>query len=210
MSDASPLSPSPQHTHTGSGNGRLHERSPPDSPLQEWEHLMRKSAHDHRQRFCGHWNTHTDIKEATFLGQHGNYIGAGSDDGRVFIWEKSSGKLVRVLKGDSQIVNCVQWHPSRVLLATSGIDSVVRIWSPQIPHGEQEEVVEEEKFGEICQRNQRGMKIDPFSYMLMHMGHRIPMQDGSIQSGSDDEGEGPAGEQGGGARLYYPVNCRQS
>ena len=174
--------------------------------------MMRKGAHDHRQRFCGHWNTHTDIKEATFLGQHGSYIGAGSDDGRVFIWEKSSGKLVRVLKGDSQIVNCIQWHPSRVLLATSGIDSVVRIWSPQIPHGEQEEVVEEEKFGEICRRNQHGMKMDPFSYMLMHMGHRIPMQDGGLQSGSDDEGEGPAAGPGSGARLYQiqPVNCRQS
>lgn len=32
----------------------------------------------------------------------------GSDDGHIFMWEKQTGKLVQLLKGDAAIVNCVQ------------------------------------------------------------------------------------------------------
>lgn len=37
---------------------------------------------------------------------------------------------MRVLRGDDRIVNCLQPHPSTCLLATSGIDPVIRLWSP--------------------------------------------------------------------------------
>lgn len=62
---------------------------------------------------------------------NGQYIVAGSDDGSFFIWEKSTTNIVRVLRGDESIVNCLQPHPSYCLLATSGIDPVVRLWSPR-------------------------------------------------------------------------------
>jgi WD40 repeat protein len=61
----------------------------------------------------------------------GQYIVAGSDDGKFFCWDKSSGNIVRVMKGDESIVNCLQSHPTSCVLATSGIDHVVRIWAPQ-------------------------------------------------------------------------------
>lgn len=38
---------------------------------------------------------------------------------------------MRVLRGDDSIVNCLQPHPNSCLLATSGIDPVVRLWSPK-------------------------------------------------------------------------------
>ncbi len=38
---------------------------------------------------------------------------------------------MRVLRGDDSIVNCLQPHPSTSILATSGIDPVVRLWSPR-------------------------------------------------------------------------------
>lgn len=38
---------------------------------------------------------------------------------------------MRVLRGDDSIVNCLQPHPTSCLLATSGIDPVVRLWSPR-------------------------------------------------------------------------------
>ena len=62
---------------------------------------------------------------------NGQYIVAGSDDGSFFIWEKHTTNIVRVLRGDDSIVNCLQPHPSQCLLATSGIDPVVRLWSPR-------------------------------------------------------------------------------
>lgn len=56
---------------------------------------------------------------------------AGSDDGSIYFWDRNTTNNVRILRGDNSIVNCLQPHPSCCLLATSGIDPVVRLWSPQ-------------------------------------------------------------------------------
>ena len=66
-----------------------------------------------------------------FFSSNGQYIVAGSDDGSFFIWERRTSNIVRVLRGDDSIVNCLQPHPTHCLLATSGIDPVVRLWSPR-------------------------------------------------------------------------------
>eukprot|EP01102_Stenamoeba_stenopodia_P007259 TRINITY_DN2022_c0_g1_i3.p1 TRINITY_DN2022_c0_g1~~TRINITY_DN2022_c0_g1_i3.p1 ORF type:complete len:617 (-),score=108.75 TRINITY_DN2022_c0_g1_i3:73-1923(-) len=81
-------------------------------------------------RFVGHSNMATDIKEASFLGDKGEMIGAGSDDGRLFIWEKKTEKLVDVIHADADVVNCIQCNPYQCTVATSGIESVIRLWSP--------------------------------------------------------------------------------
>ena len=123
----------------------------------ENEKLWRAQYWDYTSRYCGHCNTTTDIKEANFFGKYvlyhhyvknnyifyvtfnvfsdGQYILAGSDDGCFFIWDRNTGIVERVLRGDESIVNCLQPHPFTCMLASSGIDSVVRIWSPlpQVP-----------------------------------------------------------------------------
>lgn len=55
---------------------------------------------------------------------------AGSDDGSMYFWERNTTNNIRILKGDGSIVNCLQPHPTYCLLASSGIDPVVRLWSP--------------------------------------------------------------------------------
>ncbi|GMH00218.1 hypothetical protein Nepgr_002057 [Nepenthes gracilis] len=85
---------------------------------------------DMKQRYVGHYNVGTDIKQASFLGQRGEYIASGSDDGRWFIWEKKTGRLIKMLLGDEAVVNCVQCHPFDSVVATSGIDNTIKIWTP--------------------------------------------------------------------------------
>ena len=58
---------------------------------------------------------------------------AGSDDGRVFIYDAASGAAVAALRADEDVANCVAPHPSLPVLATSGIESVVRLWAPLAP-----------------------------------------------------------------------------
>ncbi|CAK7347224.1 unnamed protein product [Dovyalis caffra] len=94
---------------------------------------------DMTQRYVGHCNVGTDIKQASFLGQRGNmlgfsdvvnqlpekmaswkvlaiahrtslclpltcdYVASGSDDGRCFIWEKQTGRLIKMLLGDEAV-----------------------------------------------------------------------------------------------------------
>lgn len=43
---------------------------------------------------------------------------------------QASGELVKVLQADEDVCNCVQCHPTLPVLATSGIESVVRLWAP--------------------------------------------------------------------------------
>jgi WD and tetratricopeptide repeats protein 1 len=112
--------------------------------------FWRNEARDYKQRFIGHCNTKTDIKEANFFGQNGEYIVAGynslinvklkavnfllflrSDDGNFYIWERKTCRLKSVYKADKAIVNCVQPHPYLPLIATSGIDHEIGLWSPQ-------------------------------------------------------------------------------
>lgn len=86
----------------------------------------------------------------------GEYVSSGSDDGRWLIWEKRTGRLVKMLNGDeagnvvfpserfgllvfsssmvlmklflsSTVVNCVQCHPHDFVVATSGIDSTIKV-----------------------------------------------------------------------------------
>jgi len=79
--------------------------------------------------FKGHQNQHT-IKGVNFLGPNCDYVTSGSDCGRIFIWRKKDGELIRVMTGDKNIVNCVEQHPSGIVVASSGIDNDIKIWEP--------------------------------------------------------------------------------
>jgi len=100
----------------------------------EWASLMDGvggggSGYEFFGRYTGHCNLKTDIKEATFFGDF--YICSGSDDGRCFIWDKETGKLVNVLTAvDQEVVNTVRRHPHFPILALSGIDNTIKIWAP--------------------------------------------------------------------------------
>ena len=162
--------------------------------MSDQERKLRSEASDYEQRYCGHCNTTTDIKEANFFGSNGQYVVAGSDDGSFFMWDKRTTNLIRVLKGDDSIVNCLQPHPSTCLLATSGIDPVIRLWSPRPPGGSgQDRRIDEVEAAAIA--NQKLMNADPLEVMLMNMGYRTRF---SMAEGSDDED------------VEVPIQCRTS
>ncbi|TMW89482.1 hypothetical protein EJD97_017119 [Solanum chilense] len=112
---------------TGQANGSC---GSPASCQKEKTAYQPETVIDMKQRYVGHCNVGTDIKQASFLGERGEYIASGSDDGRWFIWEKRTGRLIKMLHGDEAVVNCVQCHPYDCVVATSGIDNTIKIWTP--------------------------------------------------------------------------------
>lgn len=48
----------------------------------------------------------------------------------MFIWDRHTCEVVMLLNADSHVVNCIQPHPSKFILATSGVDHNVKLWSP--------------------------------------------------------------------------------
>ncbi|KAK3596933.1 hypothetical protein CHS0354_002500 [Potamilus streckersoni] len=182
----------PEDSNQSNSDSPQHRRNRLSDQEKQWQ----SDACDYEARFCGHCNTTTDIKEANYFGSNGQYIVAGSDDGSFFIWDKTTSNIVRVLRGDESIVNCLQPHPSYCLLATSGIDPVVRLWSPKPEDGSKNER-EVDNSDDAALANQRRMNADPLEVMLMNMGYRFS----TVFDVDDAEEE---------SRPDQPVNCRPS
>ncbi|KAI4994731.1 hypothetical protein ZWY2020_034372 [Hordeum vulgare] len=81
------------------------------------------------QSYSGHRNFRT-VKGVSFFGPNNEYVLSGSDCGHVFIWRKKGGKLMRMMRGDKYVVNCIEPHPHFPFLATSGIDKSIKTWTP--------------------------------------------------------------------------------
>ena len=66
------------------------------------------------------------------MGSRDEFVASGSDDGRIFIWDRFTGRLVNMLSSDDQNVTCVAAHPSMPVLASAGSEPVIKLWSPQV------------------------------------------------------------------------------
>ncbi|XP_060176234.1 uncharacterized protein LOC132606660 isoform X1 [Lycium barbarum] len=82
------------------------------------------------QIYIGH-KFREELKGVTFFGTRCEYIAGWSDCGRIYIWNKKSGELVRVMEADKGEVNCVESHPHTAVLASSGMESDIKIWTPK-------------------------------------------------------------------------------
>jgi DDB1- and CUL4-associated factor 6 len=83
----------------------------------------------HTRVYKGHCNVKT-VKDVNFFGLNDEYVVSGSDSGHIFIWDRKTTQLVNILEGDGEIVNVVTGHPYEPIIAASGIDSTVKIFSP--------------------------------------------------------------------------------
>ncbi|CAK9167248.1 unnamed protein product [Ilex paraguariensis] len=79
--------------------------------------------------YKGHKNCDT-VKGVNFFGPKCDYIVSGSDCGRIFIWKKS-GELIRVVEADNHVVNSIESHPHTTVLASSGIEHAIKVWTPK-------------------------------------------------------------------------------
>ncbi|SPP85256.1 DDB1- and CUL4-associated factor 8 [Drosophila guanche] len=81
----------------------------------------------------GHVNDRT-IKGVNFFGPRSEYVISGSDCGHIFFWDKNTESIINHMKGDmAGVVNCLEPHPWMPVLATSGLEHTVKIWTPDAP-----------------------------------------------------------------------------
>jgi DDB1- and CUL4-associated factor 6 len=83
----------------------------------------------HTRVYKGHCNTRT-VKDVNYYGLDDEYVVSGSDDGHFFIWDRRTGEIVNILRGDGEVVNVVQGHPYEPMIACSGIDSTIKVFAP--------------------------------------------------------------------------------
>lgn len=82
------------------------------------------------QVYKGRINRET-TKEVNFAGTHSQYIVSGSDDGRWYMWDKDTAKLIGIWRGDKDVVNVVCPHPYLPVMAVSGIDNTIKMFAPR-------------------------------------------------------------------------------
>eukprot|EP00775_Hariotina_reticulata_P005038 gene5038-5280_t len=97
--------------------------------LNKSQDLFEKGEVEPSLRYRGHLSVKT-VKDVSFVCPDESLVAAGSDDGRMFIWDRTSGALVTCLRGDQFVVNCIESHPHLPLLVSCGIDKTVKLWSP--------------------------------------------------------------------------------
>ncbi|XP_026446045.1 DDB1- and CUL4-associated factor 8-like isoform X1 [Papaver somniferum] len=117
-----PPSPSSEASNASGDSNPTTQASPSanDADADTAEHLVYK----------GHRNCDT-VKGVSFFGPRDEYVVSGSDCGRIFIWRKKDGEILRAMEADKHIVNCIESHPHVTMLASSGIEHDIKIWTPK-------------------------------------------------------------------------------
>ncbi|KAF4677093.1 Syntaxin-1A [Perkinsus chesapeaki] len=165
--------------------------------------------------FKGHANSRT-VKEVSFIGLNQEYVASGSDDGNWFAWRLRQGhssivqemascddpdsgtvgfpidpRLCHVgLNADSEVVNCVQQHPTDFCVATAGIDNDIKIWRPSGDRSVRPSVTDIRR---ICRENsllefgRSSNSIASMSAMLRLLGEQLRRSE--VDDSSEDEAE---------------------
>ncbi|XP_051998331.1 DDB1- and CUL4-associated factor 6 isoform X4 [Xyrauchen texanus] len=156
----------------------------------ETQNIRRPSV---KMMYKGHRNSRTMIKESCFWGN--NFVMSGSDCGHIFIWDRHTGEHLMLLEADNHVVNCLQPHPYDPILASSGIDYDIKLWSPleQSPsfnNGLAEEVIAR---NELMLEETRNTITVPASFMLRMLASlnhiRTDHVEGDRSEGSGQENE---------------------
>ena len=114
-------------------------------------------------RYSGHRNSAT-VKGVNMFGPRSQYILSGSDCGNIFIWSRETEAIVNCFQGDeSGVVNVLEWHPHLPVLATSGLDSDVKVWVPSADTLPAQEKIPE--VGRYVDKNQTFVALITISYI---------------------------------------------
>ncbi|XP_078734959.1 DDB1- and CUL4-associated factor 5 [Lampetra fluviatilis] len=103
----------------------------------------------HTQPLChfqhpGYYNSCT-MKSCCFAGDRDQYVLSGSDDFNLYMWripdepiqeaERTVPRAFLVLKGHRSIVNQVRFNNNTHMLCSSGVEKVIKVWSPFVQPG---------------------------------------------------------------------------
>eukprot|EP00063_Salmo_salar_P031740 XP_014006575.1 PREDICTED: DDB1- and CUL4-associated factor 6-like isoform X1 [Salmo salar] len=135
--------------------------------------------------YKGHRNSRTMTNQCCFWGDQ--FVLSGSDCGHIFIWDRETGEHLMLLEADQHVINCLQPHPYEPLLATSGIDSNIKIWSPMEESPSFNRVLAEEVTfrNELMLEETRNTITVPASFML----RMLAQLNHSITAESEDNEE---------------------
>ncbi|XP_060944730.1 DDB1- and CUL4-associated factor 6 isoform X1 [Limanda limanda] len=144
--------------------------------------------------YKGHRNSRTMIKESCFWGN--NFVMSGSDCGHIFIWDRHTAEHLMLLEADNHVVNCLQPHPYDPILASSGIDYDIKVWSPLEVSPSFNRVLANEVItrNELMLEETRNTITVPASFMLRMLASLNHIRSDRLE-GDRSEGSGQENEE---------------
>ncbi|KAK9447579.1 WD40-repeat-containing domain protein [Limtongia smithiae] len=106
-----------------SPNGKFLLSGALDSSVRLWDYLKGKCV----KTYLGHKNEKF-ICSSTFSTARAVLVASGSEDGQIFFWDVQTKDIVQVLDGHSDVVLCVDAHPTEAILASAGMDKTAKVW----------------------------------------------------------------------------------
>ncbi|KAK9449245.1 WD40-repeat-containing domain protein [Limtongia smithiae] len=97
------------------------------STLDSTVRLMDKSNGTLLQSFTGHDNHKYRIRSC--FGDNETYAISGSENGKIFVWDVLSGRVVHQLRShNGSIVACVAYHPRSTQMVSCGSNGTIQVW----------------------------------------------------------------------------------
>lgn len=115
-----------------------------DDDSNKRELYQEDHVNSYKKKFSGHVSQST-IKGVWFFGGDSEYIMSGSDDGDIFLWDKKTAKITRILADHENNVNTCTPHPFIPMICSSGIDSFVNIWDLSCDYPDEQEKIDREE-----------------------------------------------------------------
>ncbi|BGP01869.1 hypothetical protein JCM10021v2_005577 [Rhodotorula toruloides] len=148
-----------------------------------------------RQSYTGHANTQT-VKDVNFLNK--DTVISGSDDGNFFTWDRESGKVTGIWKGDDSVVNVMTPSPTLPIVAISGIEETVKLFGPASDLAAAEKANLAKDYERIKARNARGEtgtsfpRIAPNDFLSFILANMRAGEGDEAEDGDEEEGSPPA------------------
>ncbi|XP_046402157.1 DDB1- and CUL4-associated factor 5 isoform X2 [Ischnura elegans] len=140
----------------------------------------------------GYYNSCT-MKSCCFAGESDDYVLSGSDDFNLYVWKIPTDlgvdgkahwiiKAHMVLKGHRSIVNQVRFNYTNYLIASSGVEKLIKFWSPFPLPGSSGGLAKE---AESCEKQRKVYTHEEYISLVLRSG-QFMSHDYSNQSTRED------------------------
>jgi len=135
------------------------------------------------------------VKGVNFYGLKSEFIISGSDCGHVFVWDKHSQKVINYFYADDGgVVNVLEPHPHAPVLATSGLDSDIKVWMPLASEsttlaGLERLVRKNTKERQMDREEEPDVDSQMLWFLMQHLRRtaRAQMREAALGRGDDDD-----------------------
>jgi mitogen-activated protein kinase organizer 1 len=96
------------------------------SSLDDSIRLFDKDTGELLSEYKGHMNK--EYRSIPSFTRSDSHVIAGSEDGKIYIWDLVEGKTAKVLEGHSGVITSIIYHPTLDAFVSTSFDATVKLW----------------------------------------------------------------------------------